>query len=123
MNCAVDPKQGESQGAGSLAAPFELDGQQYQSVESFWQGLKFADEADRRWRWTRFVGAAMRSRLASLTELQDGKGDGVVSVESGKLDGVEDVILLHFHHNEPLWDADDEAVKQLHEEVLKRLAK
>jgi predicted NAD-dependent protein-ADP-ribosyltransferase YbiA (DUF1768 family) len=30
------------------AAPFELDGQQYQSVESFWQGLKFADEADRR---------------------------------------------------------------------------
>jgi predicted NAD-dependent protein-ADP-ribosyltransferase YbiA (DUF1768 family) len=28
--------------------PFELDGQRYQSVESFWQGLKFADEADRR---------------------------------------------------------------------------
>jgi predicted NAD-dependent protein-ADP-ribosyltransferase YbiA (DUF1768 family) len=30
------------------ATPFELDGQRYQSVESFWQGLKFADEADRR---------------------------------------------------------------------------
>ena len=30
------------------ATPFELDGQGYQSVESFWQGLKFADEADRR---------------------------------------------------------------------------
>src|SRR5262245_33806925 len=29
-------------------APFELDGQRYQSVESFWQGLKFTDEADRR---------------------------------------------------------------------------
>jgi predicted NAD-dependent protein-ADP-ribosyltransferase YbiA (DUF1768 family) len=30
------------------ATPFELDGQRYQSVESFWQGLKFADAADRR---------------------------------------------------------------------------
>jgi predicted NAD-dependent protein-ADP-ribosyltransferase YbiA (DUF1768 family) len=28
--------------------PFELDGWRYQSVESFWQGLKFPDEADRR---------------------------------------------------------------------------
>jgi predicted NAD-dependent protein-ADP-ribosyltransferase YbiA (DUF1768 family) len=30
------------------ATPFELDGQCYRSVESFWQGLKFADDADRR---------------------------------------------------------------------------
>jgi len=29
-------------------APFVLDGQQYLSVESFWQGLKFADPAERR---------------------------------------------------------------------------
>jgi predicted NAD-dependent protein-ADP-ribosyltransferase YbiA (DUF1768 family) len=29
-------------------APFELDGRRYACVESFWQGLKFADEADRR---------------------------------------------------------------------------
>lgn len=29
-------------------APFELDGQRYMSVESFWQGLKFASPADRR---------------------------------------------------------------------------
>ena len=29
-------------------APFELDGQRYRSVESFWQGLKFSDEDDRR---------------------------------------------------------------------------
>jgi predicted NAD-dependent protein-ADP-ribosyltransferase YbiA (DUF1768 family) len=28
-------------------SPFELDGRLYQSVESFWQGLKFEDEADR----------------------------------------------------------------------------
>jgi len=30
------------------ATPFELDGQRYRSVESFWQGLKFGDEHDRR---------------------------------------------------------------------------
>ena len=29
-------------------APFELDGQRYQSVESFWQGLKFSRESERR---------------------------------------------------------------------------
>ena len=28
--------------------PFDLDGQSYQSVESFWQGLKFPKESDRR---------------------------------------------------------------------------
>ena len=30
------------------ATPFELDGLRYRSVESFWQGLKFFDEHDRR---------------------------------------------------------------------------
>ena len=29
-------------------APFELDGQRYQSVESFWQGLKFSGDSERR---------------------------------------------------------------------------
>jgi predicted NAD-dependent protein-ADP-ribosyltransferase YbiA (DUF1768 family) len=29
-------------------APFELDGRQYQSVESFWQGLKFSKDSERR---------------------------------------------------------------------------
>jgi predicted NAD-dependent protein-ADP-ribosyltransferase YbiA (DUF1768 family) len=29
-------------------APFELDGRHYRSVESFWQGLKFSDDGDRR---------------------------------------------------------------------------
>ncbi|MBW3596388.1 MAG: alpha/beta hydrolase [Planctomycetes bacterium] len=81
-----------------------------------------AEETDRRWRWTRWVGAAAKSHLAALEELQDGAGDGVVSVASGRLEGVEDVVLLHFHHTEPLWDPDEEAVVQLYDEVLKRLA-
>jgi hypothetical protein len=45
----------------------------------------------------------------------------VVSVESGKLAGVDDVVLLPFHHNEPLWDPDEPAVEQLQGEILKRL--
>jgi predicted NAD-dependent protein-ADP-ribosyltransferase YbiA (DUF1768 family) len=33
---------------GNLAhTPFQLDGQLYQSVEGFWQGLKFSDPDDR----------------------------------------------------------------------------
>jgi predicted NAD-dependent protein-ADP-ribosyltransferase YbiA (DUF1768 family) len=29
--------------------PFRLDGQGYESIEGFWQGLKFPDDAERRW--------------------------------------------------------------------------
>lgn len=36
-------------------APFELDGRIYQSVESFWQSLKFEDEADRASCWPRLM--------------------------------------------------------------------
>ena len=41
-------------------APFELDGQRYQSVESFWQGLKFSEESERR-RLAQLDGARARA--------------------------------------------------------------
>jgi hypothetical protein len=43
------------------------------------------------------------ARLKSLIETDEwmsGRGDGVVSVESARLDGVEDVITLPFAHND-----------------------
>jgi predicted NAD-dependent protein-ADP-ribosyltransferase YbiA (DUF1768 family) len=40
-------------------APFDLDGQRYQSVESFWQGLKFPSDSDRR-RLAQLEGAQAR---------------------------------------------------------------
>jgi pimeloyl-ACP methyl ester carboxylesterase len=80
-----------------------------------------AEEADRRWRWTRWVGGELGRKLAELPEVRSGSGDGVVAVESGRLEGVDDVVLLHFHHNEPLWDPDEPAVVQLQAEILKRL--
>lgn len=56
--------------------PFELDGFNYQSVESFWQGLKFTEAADRR-------------RIAKLTGPQardagEAKGYGETVVYAGE---------------------------------------
>lgn len=41
--------------------PFELDGERYESVEGFWQGLKFSDAARRREIAALFGGAAQRA--------------------------------------------------------------
>ncbi len=41
------------------ATPFTLDGRDYASVESFWQGLKFAKDSDRR-RIAALVGSAAK---------------------------------------------------------------
>jgi pimeloyl-ACP methyl ester carboxylesterase len=82
---------------------------------------KAVDETDQRWRWTRWLGEDFRERLSELPEVRNGLGDSVVSVESGRLEGVDDVVLLPFRHNEPLWDPDEPAVEQLSQEVMKRL--
>jgi predicted NAD-dependent protein-ADP-ribosyltransferase YbiA (DUF1768 family) len=42
------------------SAPFELDGQRYQSVELFWQGLKFSEARERR-RLAQLEGARARA--------------------------------------------------------------
>ncbi len=91
------------------------------TTASFQVAQAAADEAEHRWRWTRWIGEAVKSRFAAMEELQQGRGDGVVSVASGRLDGVEDVVLLPFHHNEPLWSPTHETVQQLYREVLDRL--
>jgi predicted NAD-dependent protein-ADP-ribosyltransferase YbiA (DUF1768 family) len=41
-------------------APFELDGQRYRSVESFWQGLKYSKDSERR-RVAELEGARARA--------------------------------------------------------------
>ncbi len=80
-----------------------------------------AEESDREWRWTRWVGDGVKRRLSDLAEIREGDGDGVVSLASGRLEGVTDVVVLHFHHNEPLWDTDDPAVEELYREVMERI--
>ncbi len=49
-------------------------------------------------------------------------GDGVVSVERGKLDGVTDTVQLGFDHWNVLGEPKLEPVAALHREILKRLA-
>jgi pimeloyl-ACP methyl ester carboxylesterase len=62
--------------------------------------------------------------VADMDEIVVGKGDGVVSVERGRLDGVDDVVLLGFDHfnctDEP-GRGDDDPVRQLQSELLARL--
>lgn len=59
----------------------------------------------------------------SLDDLADAvePGDGVVSVARGKLDGVEDTLLLGFSHWNVIDHPEQEAVAAVHREVLKRL--
>jgi predicted NAD-dependent protein-ADP-ribosyltransferase YbiA (DUF1768 family) len=56
--------------------PFDLDGRRYQSVESFWQGLKFDDAAERR-------------RIASL--------DGAAARRAGEQKGYGSSIVYESH--------------------------
>jgi pimeloyl-ACP methyl ester carboxylesterase len=62
--------------------------------------------------------------LADMEELVDGKGDGVVAVKRGRLAGVDDVVVLpvdHFSCTDQVGSRSDDAVQQIHTELLARL--
>ncbi|MCA9262394.1 MAG: alpha/beta fold hydrolase [Planctomycetales bacterium] len=59
-------------------------------------------------RWTRFACSKYDRWFDDLDELEAGKGDGVVSLARGRLKGVDDIRVAHFHHNEILSDQDAE---------------
>jgi hypothetical protein len=60
--------------------------------------------------------------LADLDEVAQGKGDGAVAVERGRLEGVKETIVLGFVHYR-LMDGDTDAARQLRAELLKRLVR
>ena len=72
-------------------------------------------------RWVRFFGSRLQTRLEDMDEVVNGKGDGVVSVERGRLEGVEDVVLLQVGHIGGLGSSDSHAAKSIRSEVLARL--
>jgi pimeloyl-ACP methyl ester carboxylesterase len=59
--------------------------------------------------------------LSDMEELVEGKGDGVVALKRGRLDGVDDVVILPFGHLNCTGPADCEVVEQVQAELMARL--
>ena len=57
-------------------------------------------EAGEENRWVRLFGSRLDTHLSDLHEVIDREGDGAVSLERGRLDGVDDVVVLRFGHSE-----------------------
>jgi len=72
-------------------------------------------------RWVKFFGPYADQWLADLDEVVAGKGDGVVSVERGRLEGVDDTLVLDFGHVDVLRPPAHDAASSVHQEVLERL--
>jgi hypothetical protein len=73
-------------------------------------------------RFVRFFEKKLDAMLADMDEVVEGKGDGVVALKRGRLEGVADTVVLNFRHNTILFEiADDPAAKALQQEVLARL--
>ncbi len=59
--------------------------------------------------------------LADLDEVVMGKGDGVVAVKRGRLEGVKDTVVLNFRHLDALQKENQLVGHELYESVLTRL--
>lgn len=59
--------------------------------------------------------------LNDMDELVAGKGDGVVAVKRGRLDGVSDTIVLDFGHLAVTGEACNDVLRQVQHEVLLRV--
>jgi pimeloyl-ACP methyl ester carboxylesterase len=79
------------------------------------------DEAGEANRLVQFVRPNVQAAL-DLEELVRGRGDGAVSLESGRLAGVADVVTLPFDHRRALNRAsDDRQARKIHNAVRRRL--
>lgn len=63
----------------------------------------------------------LETLLGDMDELVEGKGDGVVAVSRGRLDGVSDTLVLPFGHLAVTGEPETEVVKEVQAAVLKRL--
>jgi hypothetical protein len=59
--------------------------------------------------------------LADVDELVDGKGDGVVAIERGRLEGVNDVVIMQFSHMAIGAMPDRDELSAVYQAVLDRL--
>jgi pimeloyl-ACP methyl ester carboxylesterase len=68
----------------------------------------------------RFISHETGRLLEDLDEVIRGKGDGIVALERGRLEGVPETVVLPFVHR-ALMDGPTEPSRQLRAELLKRL--
>jgi len=69
----------------------------------------------------RALGPRLDALLEDLDELVDGLGDGAVALERGRLQGVDDTIVLEFHHGLITSELTDAGGNRLVDEILTRL--
>jgi hypothetical protein len=69
----------------------------------------------------RVLGPRLAELLEDLDELVNGLGDGAVAVERGRLEGVDDTIVLSVNHGAITSALDDADSQRLLAEVLARL--
>jgi hypothetical protein len=78
------------------------------------------DEAAQGSRLVAFAKPVLKNAVEAMNDSVK-EGDGVVSVERGRLDGVKDTVLLDLNHWNVNEKPEDKSVAQLHQEILKRL--
>jgi len=81
---------------------------------------QFINEHKDRNRVTRYLSERTLAALNDVEEIVDGKGDGIVAVSRGKLDGVKDTLVLRFRHWN-MMDGKNPASQKLRAEILARL--
>jgi hypothetical protein len=59
--------------------------------------------------------------LSDIDELVEGKGDGVVAVKRGRLEGVSDTVIMPFGHVAVTGEAKDSTIKSVHQAVFDRV--
>jgi len=71
-------------------------------------------------RLARFLGKPVEEWLGDLDEVVRGKGDAAVALKRGRLEGVEDTVVLGFDHLKML-DPHGPAARELRQAILERL--
>jgi hypothetical protein len=65
--------------------------------------------------------ARLAEILDDIDEIVEGKGDGIVAVKRGRLDGVADTIVMPFGHMAVAGEPRSETLRQVQQTVLERV--
>jgi pimeloyl-ACP methyl ester carboxylesterase len=109
------PRNKQVQYSVFLGTAGPLTAEQLQSVEAQLDQLAGESKA------IQLVHPHLKNILTDFDELLAGKGDGVVAVKRGRLEGVADTVLLNFTHLGPTGNTPTPADRKLYEAIRLRL--